>query len=149
MHRMLRSTAWSLLLPAALLASAPAEPPAMKTEADAKALVERCLQRFVAEDYAGGLDLLRPYWKAPKSEVDTLTMQTLTSRSMVKARFGASLGTEFISQQKAGASFLRFMAIEKLQNTAIRYSVVFYKATDHWELQTFVWDDKVQLLFGE
>jgi hypothetical protein len=138
-----------LLLPAALMAAGPAEVRPLKTEADARALVESCFKLFVAEDYKAGLDLFKPYWKVSMNELNTLTMQTITSRATVKDRFGASLGYEFISQQKAGASLLRFVVIEKLENTAIRYSVVFYKATDRWELQTFIWDDKVQNLFGE
>ncbi|WP_243303347.1 hypothetical protein [Geothrix oryzisoli] len=138
-----------LLLPAALVAADKTEVRPLKTEADARALVESCLKQFVAGDYKAGLDLLKPHWKVSLNEIDTLTMQTITSRTAVKERFGASIGYEFIAQQKAGTSFLRFLAVEKLQNTAIRYSVVFYKATDHWELQTFVWDDKVQNLFGD
>lgn len=138
-----------LLLPAALMAADPAAAPRLRTEAEARALVERCLKQFVSEDYKAGLDLLKPFWKVSLNEINTLTMQTITTRAAVKERFGASIGYEIISQQRAGSSFLRFVAVEKLQNTAIRYSVVFYKAVDTWELQTFVWDDKVQLLFGE
>ena len=138
-----------LLLPAALVAADKAEIRPLKTESDAKALVESCFKLFVAEDYKAGLDLFKPYWKVSMNELNTLTMQTITSRAAVKDRFGASLGYEFISERKAGASLLRFVVIEKLENTAIRYSVVFYKATDRWELQTFIWDDKVQNLFGE
>lgn len=138
-----------LLLPTALVAAGPAEVRPLKTEADARALVESCFKLFVAEDYKAGLDLFKPYWKVSMNELNTLTIQTITSRAAVKDRFGASLGYEFISERKAGASLLRFVVIEKLENTAIRYSVVFYKATDRWELQTFIWDDKVQNLFGE
>ena len=138
-----------LLLPAALMAADKAEVRPLKTEADARALVESCFKLFVAEDYKAGLDLFKPYWKISMNEINTFTMQTIASRATVKDRFGASLGYEFISERKAGASLLRFVLIEKLENTAIRYSVVFYKATDHWELQTFIWDDKVQNLFGE
>ncbi|HEY3401099.1 MAG TPA: hypothetical protein VGK03_10750 [Geothrix sp.] len=138
-----------LFLPAALVAADGAEVRPLKTEADAKALVESCFKQFVAEDYKAGLDLLKAHWKVSMNEINTLTMQTITTRAAVKERYGASLGYEFISQQRAGTSLLRFVVIEKLQNTALRYSVVLYKATDRWELQTFIWDDKVQNLFGE
>lgn len=138
----------ALLLPAALAAAEPVAPP-LRTEADTKALVGRCLARFVAGDYKAGLDLLRPYWKVSTSEIDTLTLQTITTRAAVKERYGASLGYEILSQQAAGTSLLRFVAVEKLQNTALRYQLVFYKPGDAWELQSFVWDDKLPLLFGE
>jgi len=125
------------------------EAPKLKSEEAAKALVETCLKQFVAEDYKAGFELLKPYWVAPTNEIDTLVMQTISTRNAVRERFGKSIGYEFISQQHAGKSFLRFLAIEKLQYTAIRYSVVFYKADDCWSLQTFFWDDKVQQLFSE
>jgi hypothetical protein len=141
-----------LLIPAITLslhASNKVEAPKLMSEEAAKLLVENCLKNFVAGDYKTGLDLFKPYWAAPANEIDTLVMQTLTTRNAVRERFGNSIGYEFISQQHAGKSFLRFVAIEKLQNTAIRYLVVFYKAEDHWVVQNFYWDDKVQLLFTE
>jgi len=137
------------LISVAISAAGKVEIPKLRTEEAAKALVETCLKQFVAEDYKAGFDLLKPYWVAPTNEIDTLVMQTISTRNSVRERFGKSIGYEFISQQHAGKSFLRFLAIEKLQYTAIRYSVVFYKADDCWSLQTFFWDDKVQQLFSE
>lgn len=144
---MIRRMALSCLLPAGLIAAEPAELPPLSTEASAKALVEDCLKRMVAGDYKGGFDLLKPYWAVPSNEVDTLIIQTMSTRSLVKDRFGKSLGYEFIAQKRAGKSFLQIVAIEKLERTAIRYSVIFYMAKDSWVLQNFTWDDKVGLLF--
>ena len=137
------------LISLALCATDKVEVPKLKTEEAAKLLVENCLKHFVAGDYKAGLDLFKPYWVAPANEIDTLIMQTVSTRNAVRQRFGDSIGYEFISQQRAGKSFLRIVAVEKLQNTAIRYSVVFYKAEDNWVVQNFNWDDKVLLLFSE
>ena len=137
------------LISLSLCAADKVEVPKLKTEEAAKLLVENCLKQFVAGEYKAGLDLFKPYWVAPANEIDTLIMQTVSTRNVVRVGFGNSIGYEFISQQRAGKSFLRFVAVEKLQNTAIRYSIVFYKAEDNWVVQLFNWDDKVQLLFGE
>jgi len=136
-------------LPIALYAQVQIEPPKLKTEDSAKTLIENCLKQFIAGNYKDGFDSLKPHWKVSTSEIDTLIMQTITTRIAVKERYGNSIGYEFISEQHSGKSFLKFIAVEKLQNTAIRYQVVFYKPEDSWVLQTFLWDDKVQLLFGE
>jgi len=137
------------LISLSLYASDKTEAPKLKTEESVKILVENCLKHFVAGEYKAGLDLFKPYWVAPTNEIDTLIMQTVSTRNTVRERFGNSIGYEFISQQRAGKSFLRIVAVEKLQNTAIRYSIVFYKADDNWIVQNFNWDDKIQLLFGE
>jgi len=135
------------LIPITLCAIEPASAPKLNSEEDAKALVEACLKQMVAGDYKAGFDLLKPYWSAPANEIDTIIMQTVSTRNVVKERFGNSIGIEFIATHHSGKSFLRFLAIEKLEKTAIRYSVVFYKARDTWEIQSFTWDDKVNLLF--
>ena len=146
---MLTKASLILVVPFLLQASDQAPSPKIKTEEAAKALVESAMKKFISEDYKGGIDLLIPYWKVSKNELDTMVMQTITSRVTVKARYGASIGYEFISQKMIGQSFLKFTYIEKLENTAIRYTFVFYRPSDSWEMQNLFWDDKVALLFTE
>lgn len=138
-----------ILAPCALVAMEQAQISKLATESDLKQLVEKVMNKFVSENYKGGFDLLSPHWKMPSNEIDTLLMQTITQRSAVKPRYGASLGHEFVSKSQVGSSFIRFVYIEKLQNTALRYTFVFYRPKDSWEFQAMLWDDKINLLFGE
>lgn len=144
---MIRKLASSCLLAAALFAGEPAAPAPLTSEESARTLIEDCLKTMMTGDYKAAFDLLKPHWAVPSHEIDTLVLQTLSARSIVKDRFGKSIGYEFLTQRRAGASFLHILAIEKLERTALRYSVVFYKAKDTWTLQNFTWDDKVGLLF--
>lgn len=146
---MLRQLLPLVLTPCFVLAAEPQQSPKLVGENDAKQLIEKALTNFVSERYKEGFEDLAPYWKLPKNEIDMLLMQTISQRSTVKPRYGSSLGFEMISKNTAGSSFLKFVYIEKLQNTAVRYTFVFYRPKDSWELQAMLWDDKINLLFCE
>lgn len=138
-----------LTAPVILVAGPQVTPPKIVSEVDAKALAEKTMAKFVAEQYKEGFDFLVPYWNAPKNELDTLVMQTIQQRSTVKPRYGASIGYEFIGMKSVGHSLLKLTYVEKLENTALRYTFIFYRPKNTWEFQGMVWDDKLSLLFGE
>ena len=146
----MRKTLPALLLATSALIAGEAKPlPRLQSEAEAKAFADKVMAKFVAEDYPGGFELLQSYWKLPPAEIGTFLMQTIQQRSVVKPRYGSPLAFEFISQKLTGQSFLKFQYAEKLQYTALRYTFIFYRAKDAWELQAFLWDDKMNLLFSE
>ena len=65
---------------------------------------------------------------------------------MIKPRFGEFIGYEFINSEKIGKSIIRHDCIVKCQNHIIRWEFFYYKPEDKWFLNTFKWDDRIQLI---
>lgn len=122
--------------------------PPLATAADARKLADKAIVLFQQEKLAEGYAVLEPYWPLPEVEIDSLANQTATQWPMVKQRFGASLATEFIAEQKAGSSFVQFIYLQKFERHAMRWIFVFYKPGDRWIVNSFSFDDSVSLLFN-
>ena len=125
---------------------APAVPP-LTTTADARKVADRAVALFQQEKLSEGYDVLKPHWPLAPVEIDSLANQTETQWPMVKQRFGASIATEFISEKKAGASFVQYVYLQKFERHAIRWVFVFYRPKDAWIVNSFSFDDSVSLLF--
>jgi hypothetical protein len=62
-------------------------------------------------------------------------------------RFGKSIGFEFISEDKEGASLLRIIQIQKFERHAMRWVFFFYRNNEGWVLNSFKFDDAIQTMF--
>lgn len=131
-----------LLVPAALPADSFASP------AEARQLADRVVALFVQEKIVEGYELLKPYWPLAPVEIDSLANQTGTQWPVVKQRFGASLGSEFISLRQAGQSLVELVYLHKFERHAIRWVFVFYKPADRWLINGVSFDDSISLLFA-
>jgi hypothetical protein len=68
---------------------------------------------------------------------------------VLQGRFGKSLGSEFIRERTIGRSLLQIVHIQKFEKHALRWQFIFYSPDKKWVLNTFNFDDKINLLFGE
>ncbi len=132
----------ALLVPAALAAESLASP------AEARKLADRVVALFVEEKIVEGYELLKPYWPLAPVEIDSLANQTGTQWPVVKQRFGASLGSEFIGVRQAGQSLVELVYLHKFERHAIRWVFVFYKPADRWLINGVSFDDSIELLFA-
>jgi hypothetical protein len=113
---------------------------------EARKVTDEAVAMLKQEKFESAYATLKPYWPLPSVEIDNLANQTSTQWPVVKQRFGASIGTEFISEAKAGESYARFIYLQKFDNHAIRWVFTFYKPKDRWVVNGVSFDDRIELL---
>ena len=114
---------------------------------DARAIADNAMESFGREEFDPGYEGLKPYWPLPVAEIDNLINQTLTQWPLVQQRFGKSLGTEFVKEEKGGESFVRFTYLQKFEKHAIRWLFIFYRPKNEWVINGVTYDDQVSQLF--
>jgi hypothetical protein len=128
---------------------AAAQETTLTTEQDARALAEATLERVIAGEYQAAFDDLRPVWPFSQGELDALLSTTVNQRATVAERFGESLGYAFVRRETLGGSLLRLTYMELTERHALRWAFLFYKPDNTWTLNSVIWDDDVDALFGE
>jgi hypothetical protein len=126
-----------------------AEAASLESKEAARKLTDQAMAKLASGDLDGGLLLLKPYVIIPESEFKVMMEQTRLQLPTIQGRFGKIVGTEFISEKIIGKSLLQIVHIQKFQKHAMRWRFLFYSADGKWVLNTFNFDDKIQLLFGE
>ena len=58
-------------------------------------------------DFGGVFETMAPHWPFAVSELDMLSLQTLTQRNAVASRFGTTMGIDLASEQLVGDSIMR------------------------------------------
>jgi len=134
------------LLLAACLAAPAAWAADFASLAEARKVTDKAVALFQQEKIAPAYAALKPYWPLPAVEIDNLANQTNTQWPVLKPRFGASIGTEFITEMKAGESIARFIYLQKFENHAIRWVFTFYRPKDRWVVNGVSFDDRIDLL---
>ncbi len=120
----------------------------LKDDKDTKSLAQKSAIEFGKGNYEKSVDVLRENWPIPVAEINNLVYQTQSQMKLVANRFGKKVGYDFVKTEKIGNSFIKHIYIVKFENHAIRLNYVFYKPKKYWKLNSFNWDDKVQLLFN-
>lgn len=119
----------------------------LKTENETKSLCDKASSQFGAGHVKESFNTLKQHWPLPEEEINNLIYKTESQLQMVDSRFGALLGSDYISTQKAGNSFIKYTYVIKYQKHALRYMCIFYKPNDFWVLNAVTWDDETKKLF--
>jgi hypothetical protein len=119
----------------------------LKSESEAKQFSENVMNQVAKGDLTGAFALMKPYVVIPDSEFQGLALQTKSQRDQFGARYGKSIGQEFIGEKKAGGSILRLMYVEKTAKHALPWVFIFYKTPSGWVLNSFSWNDQIQNVF--
>ncbi len=85
--------------------------------------------------------MMKPYLSLSGTEVDSVYLQTKLTRDQYKARFGATIATEYISTKTIGSSLVRYLYVERTENTAFVWKFIFYKTKEGWVINSFNWGD--------
>ena len=145
---MLRTFSFAVLL--ALLSAGTAEAATLATEVDVRTFADGVMAKVGAGDMSGGFAAMKPYTIIPAAEFDAMALQSRSQRDQFGARFGKSVGFEFIGEKRSGKSLLKLTYIEKTERHAFPWVFYFYKAPEGWVLNTFQWHDRMQeLLAGQ
>ena len=116
-------------------------------EADARALSERVMTEVGGGDIIKGLEQLRAFNVYSKEEFDNSLAQIKAQLPEMQKRFGRAIGYDFVTVEKIGDSLRQFVYLQKFEKNVLIWRFVFYKPQNRWLLNTFYFDDKVQLLF--
>ena len=113
----------------------------------AKKLAQDVMNKISKDKTMEALDLVEPYLIIPESEFDVMKNKLAMQQPMIAQRFGKTVGIELIETQEVGSSLLLITYIQKFEKHPMRWKFYFYKPTDSWVLNTFNFDDKMQLMF--
>lgn len=125
----------------AVFAASSAKAGGLKTEADARALADNVMASVGSGDIRSGFEMMKPYLSLSGTEVDSVYLQTKLTRDQYKDRFGGTVATEFISSKTIGSSLVRYLYVERTENTAFVWKFIFYKTKDGWVINSFNWGD--------
>lgn len=115
-----------------------------KSESEAKAFSDSVMKEVATGNLKGGFDQIGAvYTVIPKVELDALASQAMLQVPVMEARFGKSIGYEFISESRAGDSVLKYVYLQKFEKHAIVWQFVFYRPGQAWILNSFKYRDSV------
>ena len=119
----------------------------LKDPAAARQLTDQIMSKIAAGEFEAGLRLAQPYVIIPDSEFETMVGQGKLQTPMMVQRFGKSIGSEFIREDRAGENVFRIVQINRFEKHATRWTFIFYRTPTGWCINTFYFDDKIQALF--
>lgn len=129
-----------VLLLAVLLMPATLPAREFRSEAEMRAFTDQVMELAAAGNLKAALDLVsEAYMVVPRAELEAMTGQALLQAPMVEGRFGKSLGHEFVKEEKAGKSIVRY--VQKFEKHPVGWRFVFYKPADHWLVNSFFFSD--------
>lgn len=110
-------------------------------------VTDGAMAKVGAGDLESGLKDIRPLTVIPSAEFDALLGQVPGQLPGMLARFGASLGHEFISEERLGESMARIVYIHRFEKHAMRWMFFAYKGRSGWVINTFRFDDRWHEMF--
>lgn len=82
------------------------------------------------------------------ADLDRLQAMLKQQRQFVGPTLGEPMGEiDFVSQDCLGSSFVRFIYLEKWDNSALVWKLTFYRGRDGWKVNQITWTDKPLDLF--
>lgn len=114
---------------------------------DLRQRTDAAMERVGNGDIEEGLKSIKPLTIIPAAEFDAMLGQVPLQLPAIKARFGESLGYEFIREESLGSSLARLTYIHKFDKHAMRWMFFAYKGKSGWVVNTFRFDDKWHELF--
>ena len=119
----------------------------LKDKQAAKDLVAQVMGKLEKGNTIEGLELVKNYLIIPMSEFEVMKNQISMQTPMMAQRFGVTIGVELAEIEEVGDSLMLITYIQKYEKHLLRWKFYFYKPKDGWVLNTFYFDDKIQMMF--
>lgn len=116
------------------------------TKADLRKITDQIMDQMGRGGIDAGFKLLKPRTIVPEAEFDAMVGQAKLQIPMIAQRFGDPLGSEFIREECAGQSVIKFTYISRYDRHALRWRFYGYRGSKGWVINTFAFDDKLQEL---
>lgn len=136
-----------IVIAATVAAQEASVPKTLASAEETRKVADQAMAFVKQEKFAEAYGAVKPFWPLPAIEIDGLANQMNTQWPMVQQRFGKSLATEFIDEQRIGESFIQYTYLQKFERHAIRWKFVFYRPKSAWMVNAVSWDDGVAQLF--
>ncbi len=121
---------------------------ALKSEVEVDAYVRRIMQAVGRGDLGSAYTAMKVYSVLPGSEIDGGLLATREQRTPeFVARYGKTIGFDYIGRKKLGESLIRIDYIERGANHPLAWTFHFYLANNGWVLSQFGWNDQTAALF--
>ena len=133
----------------ALAFSANATADTLKNEAELRALTDRVMGALTSSGVSAAFERMKPYALVTGSEFESLSLASKSQRDQFGARYGKTIGFEFIAQKKVGDSLVRIIYIERTEKHALPWIFYFYKTPSGWALNSFSWNDRMPQIFDQ
>ena len=140
----MKATAIALVL---LASSAFSNAQGVPTLVDIRKATDAAMGLVGKGDLEAGLKSFKPLTIVPSAKFDALVGQTTQQLPLLTARFGSSLGYEFVKEERIGESLARSIYIHRFDKHAMRWIFYLYRGKDGWVINTFRFDDKWPELF--
>jgi hypothetical protein len=117
------------------------------SENDLKPFTDKIIEMVAKGEIKKAINTTKPYATISEAEIQAAIQNSETQRIQLAERYGTPIGFEFIGQKKVGQSLIRIIYLEKLEKQAIIWAFYFYKAKSGWVINSFVWDDQINLIY--
>jgi len=121
----------------------------LKGTFEARQLTDRVMAKVGEGSIESGLQMMKPYLIIPVAEFDVMIDRLKMQMPAMTQRFGKSIGTEFIREDKTGENLFRIVHIHRFERHPMRWVFYFYRGKDGWVLNSFKTDDEISKLFPE
>lgn len=140
----------SLVLGASLLAAAGSlHADVIESDSQLMKFSESVMASVARGDLDGAFAVMKPYVVIPDAEFQALIVNTRAQRGLTATRYGKTVGSECVTQKKAGQSVVRITCVEKTEKHALPWTFYFYRSPRGWMLNSFVWNDNLPSLFSQ
>ncbi|WP_299788419.1 hypothetical protein [uncultured Shewanella sp.] len=119
----------------------------LSSKEDAQLLAEAVMESVSKDKLKDGLEKLRPYTVVPVAEFDVQMGQMDMKIPAIAQRFGKSIGYDFVEEEQLGESLIQYVYLQKFEKHVMVWRFIFYKPKDKWLLNTWYFNDQIQLLF--
>lgn len=130
-----------------LLVGLVAKADTLPSEAEVREFADKVMAKVGEGDMSGAFAVMKPFAVVPSAEFDAMALNSQSSREQFGARYGKSIGYEFVCEKKVGTSLLRLTYMEKTEKHVLPWYFYFYKGKDGWILNSFLWNDRMIDLF--
>ena len=118
-----------------------------KDESEMEEYLEKFIQLMYEEKFKEGFDGAKAYWPIPEVEIDGIVNGIDQQWPLVRQRFGAPIGTEYIKTEKAGSSLIAYYYLHKFDKHAVFWKIDFYRPKEDWFINTIIFSDNLSVLY--
>jgi hypothetical protein len=131
------------LLPLASIAQAKH----LRTVEETRKAAEAVVASVAAGNATGAWKELRPLTVIPPAEFEVFEAQFGSQMGTMLQRFGPANGYEFVREELAGKSVIRYTFLVKHEKAPMRWLFVFYQAPKGWVVTDFKFDGNASAFF--
>lgn len=131
-----------------LCSTTPSMADTLASTADARHFTDQIMNKVGRGDTETALQQLEPYLVISSEELESVIAQMKVQQPTMLQRFGRSIGSEFIQEDKVGANLYRLIYMQRFEQHAMRWSFIYYRGSNGWVLDTFKTKDEIGEFFN-